>query len=138
MRIALHILCLGVILPYAVLATGFVLLGHAIASGSLLGFFESLLYKAVWLLSWKGLALAGTVIVVATLGFSIRSRWLGAACVAFVAATSVIVALALGTNELDFGHLLFLAPCIGAGIGAGWLAETEWPWRRSDPGELGT
>jgi hypothetical protein len=135
MRIALHLLCLLVILPYAVLATGFVLLGHAIASGSLLRFFESLLYNALWLLSWKGLAVVGTIVVVAALGFFVRSRWLGAACVALVAAASVIVVLTLGTDGLEFGHLLFLAPCVAAGVGAGWLAETEWPWRRSTSGD---
>ncbi len=132
MRIALHILCVVVVLPYLALAVGFLLLGHAMASGSLLGFVESLLYKAIWLVSWRGLVIVGAVLLVTALGFSARTRWLGAACVCLVAAGCAIVILVIGVDSLS--QLLFLAPCVGSAVGAGWLAAEEWPSRRQTEG----
>ena len=43
MYAALHVFATIVVLPYVVLAIGFVILGHSISSGSLLSFFDTLL-----------------------------------------------------------------------------------------------
>lgn len=130
MRAALHVVCVVVLLPYFVLASGFVLFGIAIASGSFLSFLASLLWQAAWLVSWGGLAIVTAILLVAAVGFSARFRWAGAVLVCCVAAGCAIVLITQSTNAVTFGTLLFLAPCIAVVVIAGWLAATEWPNRR--------
>jgi hypothetical protein len=126
MRIVLHLLCIVAVLPYLVLASGFLVLGHIVASGSLFGMFETLVAHAAWFVSWRAIVIAALIILVAALGFNPRTRWAAAAFVCLVATASLIVIVTLNSSRLEFGQWVFLVPCIGALVGAGWLAQSEW------------
>lgn len=129
MRIAGHLLATLVLVPYVVLALGFVLLGQAIASGSLAGFLLTLLSQAVWLVPWGALAIVGSLAMVAALGFSARLRWVAGACVAAIAAASLLAIGVLGSSPLGAGELTFPLPCLAAGGFGAWLAVAEKPAR---------
>jgi hypothetical protein len=130
MRAVINLLSIVVSLPYLVLAGGFLLLGHSIKTGSLLGFFKSTLEQALWLLSGGGIVVASCIIVLAALGFLPSCRWAAAAIVGIVSGGSLLV-ICFGTSgEIGVGELLFLLPSGLSMFGAGWLAIQEWPFRR--------
>jgi hypothetical protein len=53
----MHLLCTLVLLPYLALAAWFLILGDAIAGGSLASFLATLLSHALWLMPWGLLGL---------------------------------------------------------------------------------
>jgi hypothetical protein len=127
MRPLLHAVSVLCLLPSVLLASGFLALGHAIAAGTLLGFFEQMLVMTIWLIPW-GL-LAGLVLFLALLsaGFSRRLRWLAGLCVAAFAIGSTAVILALDSQPLSSGQLTFFVPALlSAAIGL-WLVASERP-----------
>jgi len=126
MRVAFYLLAALTLLPYVLLATGFVLLGQAIAGASLFAFFDALLTAALWLVPWGLLAFALGFVALLALGISARWRWLGAAFLCLAACASLAVILSLATSQFDPAHLLFLLPCSVVMLFAGWLALTEW------------
>ena len=130
MRAVLHVLSVVALLPYLALAGGFLLLGHAIGRASLFGFFESLITQAAWFVSWGGIAIFSAIGIVASLGLSSRARWVGAAGVCLLAAGCLVVLLTMSTTHITSGTLVFLLPCAGSSLAAGWLAAAEWPRRR--------
>jgi hypothetical protein len=80
MRGALHLLCTIMLLPYLLLAAWFLILGDAIAGGSLASFFTTLLAHALWLIPWGLLGLTVGIVAVAALGVIDGARWLGGLC----------------------------------------------------------
>ena len=122
MRAALHILATIVVLPYVVLAFGFVILGHSIYSGSMLSFFDTLLAHAVWIIPWGLIAFACVMVLVAVLGMIPRFRWLGAVCLCVLAGASLGVIVIGSTPRVDSSQLLFLLPCMVVLIVGAWLA----------------
>jgi len=124
MRGALHLLCSIVLLPYLLLAAWFLILGDAIASGSLLSFFGTLLAHAVWLMPWGILGFGCGFLILCVIGVSDRLRWLGAACL-FVLAGGCLLVIGQIDAVTSFGQILFLLPCLGVlGCGA-WLLAAE-------------
>jgi len=124
MRGALHLLCTIVLLPYLLLAAWFLILGDAIASGSLLSFFGTLLAHALWLMPWGILGFGGGFLILCVIGVSDRLRWLGAVCL-FVLAGACLLVIGLVDAVTSFGQALFLLPCLGVlGCGA-WLLTEE-------------
>ena len=111
MRAILHVLATLVLVPYFVLAGGFLILGHAISRGSLWSFLDALLAHAAWLIPWGILGLALALVAVAILGAIARARRLAAAILAMLAGASLAVILTIGRGEIDAGALLFLLPC---------------------------
>lgn len=117
------------LLPSLGLASGFLILGHAIAGGNLLQMFLRLLDDALWLASGGVFVVAVLLLAVLIGGFFARTRYIAAAAVAVLALVSGIVLIALGSDPFSGGRELFLLPgavslCIGA-----WLASKEWPSR---------
>jgi hypothetical protein len=131
LRALVYLVALLTLLPYIALATAFVLLGQAIAGGSLLSFLAALLNDVDWMLPWGFLGYAGTATGIAFLGFARRSRWIGALCLSFIALACMAMLLALPASPVRAGELLFLAPCALVALYGAWLAQSEWPLRRS-------
>src|SRR5262245_29508254 len=98
MRPLLHLVSFVLLLPSLVLASGFLVLGHAIAGGSLLQIFLRLLYDALWLASGGALIVIAFLLAVLIGGFFARTRYLAAAAVAILALASGIVLIALGSR----------------------------------------
>ena len=111
MRGALHVLATIVLVPYIVLAFGFLVLGQAIATGSLLGFFETLLAHVAWLVPWGIIGFACGVCALAILGAMPRYRGLGALCLGAIAAICLVVIVVVSSAHIGGPELLFLLPC---------------------------
>jgi hypothetical protein len=110
------------LIPYLVLAYAFVVLGHAISRGSLLGILDTLLTHFVWMVPWGVIGAAAIIVLVVLLGVIPGVRALGALCLGTLAALSLAIILIVDTSPLDAGALLFLLPCIGV------LAFAVWTW----------
>jgi hypothetical protein len=122
MRAALHVLATLVVVPYVILATGFLVLGHSIAGGSILSFFDRMLNHAVWLVPWGVIGLACIMTLVALAGAIQRFRRLGAICLAVLAGASLAVILFASTSPVDYSQLFFLLPCMLVLMFALWCA----------------
>ena len=109
-----------VVAPYLALATGFLLLGHAISRGTLGGFLLALLDIFLWMVPWGLLALVTLLVLVAALFFRRRTRALASAALAGIAAASLAVIVAVPAGIPDAGQLVFLLPCAAAGAVGAW------------------
>ena len=125
MRPFLHVISVLCLLPSVLLASAFLALGHAIAAGTLLGFFEQLLVMATWLIPWGLLASLVAFLALLTAGFSRRLRWLAGSCVAAFAIGSVAVILAFDRQPLSSGQLTFFLPALFSTSVGLWLAVSE-------------
>jgi hypothetical protein len=125
MREALYLLATLVLLPYVLLATGFILLGHVLLGGTLLSLFDALLAAALWLIPWGLLSFAAAVLALLTLGLSDRLRWLGGLCLSLIACGCTATILLMSSAPIEPGQLLFMLPCIMIVIFGGWLAYAE-------------
>ena len=132
MRESLHVLGTLVLIPYLLLAIAFVLLGQAIASGSLFSIFGTLLSQALWILPWGILGFVGGICIVLALGLSARFRWLGGLCLCVLAAGCLAVLVLGSSSRIGFGELVFLLPCAMVLVYGMWLAVVEWPTRRQN------
>ena len=106
--------------PYAALAVGFLLLGHAISTGSLGGFLLALLDIFLWMVPWGLLAFVLVLAGVAALGVPARWRRGGGACLALISLGALAVIVGVPSGKLDAAQVLFLVPCIAAGGFGGW------------------
>jgi len=131
MRVAIHLLATLILIPYFLLAGGFLLFGYAIAGGSLITLFDSMLSAAFWLLPLGLLVGVAVFAALTLLGTNDRTRWLASACVCVLAASSLFVIVATPSGPLDSGQVLFLLPCALAAVASGWLAVSEWRRRQS-------
>ena len=125
MRAALYLVATLVLIPYLLLAAAFVLLGSAIAAGTLAGFLAALLRFALWLMPWGALAGIAALCGLAALGLVERTRRLGALVLsALPGACLVIIAFGDGRG-FDAGAALFLTPCALVALSAAWLALSD-------------
>jgi hypothetical protein len=134
MKPLLHLLSIILVLPGVALASAFAILGHAIATHSLLGFLGELLAVALWLVPWGLLAALAALLALVLGGLSVRYRWLAALCVAILAVGSTVMVFVL-TAHSDFsaGQLWFFVPgVISASVGL-WLTVAEFPGNKSLP-----
>jgi hypothetical protein len=129
MRPLLYLSSLALALPGLALAAAFLVLGNAIAAGSLLGFLGALLDTFVWLFPWGLLACATVFVTLVAGGVSARFRWLASACVAAIAIGSslVVLALAVGHDNFSPGQLAFFIPAVASASIGVWLSANEWP-----------
>lgn len=130
MRGAMHLLCTLVLLPYLALAAWFLILGDAIAGGSLASFLATLLSHALWLMPWGLLGLAAGILGVAALGMIEGVRWLGGLCLFILAGSCLFIVITGNPSAVGPGELLFLLPCFAILIFGGWLAVAELRMRR--------
>jgi hypothetical protein len=127
MRACLHVLAVLCLLPSAVFATAFLALGHAIAAGSLFGFFEQILAAIASLIPWGLLTGLTLFLVLVAAGFSRRLRWLAALCVTVLAIVSSAVVVALDTGPPSSGQWAFFLPALLSASMGFWLAASERP-----------
>jgi hypothetical protein len=123
-RGTLHVLGTLILVPYLILAAGFLLLGHAIsrAQGSVWVIFDTLLHQAVWIIPWGVIGAAGALLALAALGVFPETRRLGGVCLAVLAAASLVVLVVIPESRLDAGALTFLVPCMSVLALGVWLA----------------
>jgi hypothetical protein len=134
MRVALYLILIVVLTPYALLAGGFVLLDHVIADGTLGSMLKALLRVLVWLIDGGLLVVAALLLGLLIPAASDRWRWIGFACLCLIALGSAAVIVCLSSTPLEVGQWLFLVPCLLAAAGSAWLARVEWRDRsRSAP-----
>lgn len=134
MRGAMHLLCTLVLLPYLALAAWFLILGDAIAGGSLASFLATLLAHALWLMPWGLLGLTAGIIGLATLGMIESVRWLGGLCLSVLAGGCLFIVIAGNRTAIGSGELLFLLPCFAILVFGAWLALAELRVRRRGGG----
>ena len=125
MRAVAFILSTLVLLPYAVLAVGFVLLGRAISGGSLMSFLGAILTQADWFIPWGLLAALCSVVALIFLGVSPQTRRVGAVILLALALASVATIWVLSTKSVGLPELTFLMPCIAVAAFAAWSAMTD-------------
>lgn len=131
MRALLYLSSFVLALPGLALAAAFLVLGNAIAAGSLPGFLGALLDAFVWLFPWGLLACVAAFVALLIGGVTARFRWLASACVAVIAIGSSVVVLTIEFAHDNFspGQLaFFIPPLVSATVGV-WLAASEWPRR---------
>ena len=133
MRAAMHLLATIALVPYLLLAGMFLLLGHALAGGTLASLFKALLAEALGLMPWGALAFVAAVIALAAIGCSERLRRFGNACLALLAAACVVVIVVMPSTPQGLGQWLFLAPCIGIVLLASGLSLSAGPASASIP-----
>jgi len=126
MRAALHLLATIVLIPYLLLAAAFLLLGSAIATGTLGGFLVALLSFALWLMPWGALGGIAALCGLVALGMIDQTRWFAALLLLALAGACLGVIAFGASGGLDAGVALFLAPCAAVAAFAGWLAFVEW------------
>ena len=134
MRSLLHLVSIILVLPGVALAGAFSILGHAIATQSLLGFLGELLAVFLWLVPWGLLVICVGLLALVLGGLSARFRWLAALCVVMLAIGSTVVAFVL-TMHAGFSaeQLWFFIPAvISASLGL-WLTVTEFPRGKRAP-----
>jgi len=126
MRPLLHVVSVVLLLPSLVLASGFLLLGHAISGATLFGLLDRLLNDALWLVTWGVYAAIAVLVAILVGGLVVQTRWLAGLAVALLSLASAVVIIVLHSGSISFGQWLFLVPgfialCIGA-----WLAVDGW------------
>jgi len=127
----LHVLAAITLVPYFLLALGFVLLGHAIGSGSLWSFFDTILAQATWLIPWGMLGLVALFAALAALGLHSRSRRIAGALLCLMALACLAIIVFMPSSSIQAGELLFLSPCIMVAVIGAWLAAVERPVTRA-------
>ena len=125
MRAAAYVLAALVTLPYALLALAFMLLGRAIAAGTLLGFLGTLLTQAVWLVPWGLMAIALGALALVVAGIHPPWRTASATLLCLLALASMGTIGWLSSRHMGAPELTFLLPCLVSAAVAGWLALTE-------------
>lgn len=123
MRALLHVLATLVLVPYLVLAAGFLILGHMILSGSPWAMLDTLLAHALWIVPWGAIGFGVGIVALAIAGAVPRTRRPAAALLAVLAGGALAVLVLGDSSPLDVGAFVFLLPCIAALACGVWLAR---------------
>lgn len=108
----LHALGALLVLPYAMLAGAFLMIGEVARSRGLAAVFDVLLNQADWMLRWGIYAIPLACCALVVMGFVPRLRRAGLFCLGLISAVSLMAICGLGAMPLDRGELLFLVPCL--------------------------
>lgn len=125
MREAIYLIATIVLVPYATLASGFALLWHATAEGTLAGIFRALVAVAGVLFPWGSIAILILLIAIFALGASARRRWLGSALLFVLTGASLATIALLTDASADVGGLLFLLPGAASAAALAWLIAAD-------------
>jgi hypothetical protein len=125
MQAVAFILATLVLLPYAFLASAFVLLGYAISGGTLASFIQAIFAEATWLIPWGVVGAACFLVVLVGLGVNQSTRKVGAVILLVLALASIAAIWLLPTNTIGVAEFTFLLPCVAVvGVGA-WLSLSQ-------------
>ncbi len=117
----LHLLCSVVVLPYVALALFYIFIGQLASSKGMLDLIENL-WDKLWFYFTKGMFIAPVLwIVLVTMGFLPSFQRTGSICLLVLAVASLIVMFAI-SPDLEFGHILFLLPCVAVAGTSAWQA----------------
>ena len=124
MRPLLHLLSIILVLPSVILACGFIILGRAIATQSLLGVLGQLLADAAWIVPWGLLGACTAVLLLALGGFFAKTRRLAGLCVAVlgIGSAAIVLALTISHSNASLGQLTFFVPAAVASCIGLWFA----------------
>jgi hypothetical protein len=125
MQAVAFILATLVLLPYALLASAFVLFGYAISGGTLASFIQAIFAEATWLIPWGVVGAACFLVVLVGLGVNQSTRKVGAVILLVLALASIAAIWLLPTNTIGVAEFTFLLPCVAVvGVGA-WLSLSQ-------------
>lgn len=121
----LHLLGTVIVIPYALLAGWFLMVGEVARARGLWGVLDAVLTQFHWMLGWGIYAIPFAFACLAVLGFIAALRRLGLLLLALIASASLLTIGLLHSGGLGMGELLFLSPC------ALILAICAWLYRRT-------
>jgi len=122
---ALHVLAALLLAPYLALAIVFLVFGHATSRGSFLGFLDTLLQHAAWIIPWGILGFGVAMIALATLGIVRETRAFAAALLCALAIASPVILVAVSGSRMDADVIFFLLPCVAVAIFGAWRVKEE-------------
>ena len=121
MRALMQSLAVLAVLPYALLAALFLLIGEAARTRGLFQLIDVALAHANWILQWGMYVFVVFYFALLLLAFVPRLRRIGALILSVVAVGSLLVICTLHATALGFGQILFLLPCVAAAVFGAWL-----------------
>lgn len=121
----LHLLGTVIVIPYAMLAGWFAMVGEVARARGLWAILDAFLAQVNWLAGWGIYAIPLAFACLAAMGFIPRFRRLGAILLAVLSCASLLTVGLLHSGGLGPGELLFLAPCAAS------LALSAWLYRHS-------
>ena len=125
MKPYIHLVATIATVPYILLATGFLLLGQLINSGSIIAFLDTLIAQFAWVMPWGLIGFVLALLLLATLGLFSQTRWLAGLLLCLLAGGSLGIILFF-YRTIDMGKFLFLLPCLLVVLFAAWLVRSEW------------
>jgi hypothetical protein len=108
----LHAVGTIVLVPYLLLAGGFLLIGKVAASQGLWAALDAVLEEADWLVRWGIYALPVLIFALALAGFVPRLRGIGLLSLVLLSGGSLLAICLLHSTRVGLGELVFLAPCV--------------------------
>lgn len=111
---ALHVLFTAVVMPYAALAVGFLIIGQVASTRGLWEILDTFLVSVNRVLSWGGFVFILAFLAIAALGVFERHFRMASLVLAMAAGASLAILVLLGSGPMEIGHWLFLAPCLVA------------------------
>ena len=109
------------VLPYVALAGFFLLVGEAARAKGLFALLDIVLHHASWIVRWGIYAFALLWLGLVVMGFLAQFQRISALCLCLLAIGSLLVIVVLPSSDMEFGQLLFLAPCVAVAATSGWL-----------------
>jgi hypothetical protein len=120
MRFALHAIGCVVVLPYVGLAAFMLLVQRAAGTRGLLSILDLLLTVALALMNWVGLLVVVLWLAVFIAGLVPSTHAVGATCLLLLAIASLATIVVIQPTPLEWGQVLFMAPCVLVAIASGW------------------
>ncbi len=106
----LHVVMTLMAIPYVLLATFFVMVGHVAAQRGLWAILDAVLQSFNWFVTWGAIAIGVTLFTVCGLGLIESVRWWASLALALLMALSLSILLFYRPSFPDFGEFVFLAP----------------------------
>jgi hypothetical protein len=116
----LHILATLLVVPYAILAVGFLIIGKVASSRGPLNLLQSLIDIFALLVPWGAIAFFLAFLCIVSLPFFQVTRPVSPAALVVVAGFSLAILLFYRPSLPSGGELLFMLPCCAVLVASGW------------------
>lgn len=120
MNFVLHALGCVVILPYVGLAAFMLIVQRAAGTTGLLSLLDLMLTAFLALINWVGLLVVVGWLAILIIGLMPSTQRIGAACLLALAVASLATIVVIQPTPLEWGQVLFLAPCVLVALASGW------------------
>ncbi len=116
----LHILATLVVVPYTILAVGFLIIGKVASSHGPLSLIQSLIDIFVLIVPWGAIAFLLAFVSVVSLPLFQETRPVAPAALVVVSGFSLVILLFYRPSLPSGGELLFMLPCFAVLAASGW------------------